>query len=138
MNIVNDSNDLENELEDTNKEPVSDERKVEAETPIEFNQYLIEPTGEKLFYWITKDITLTYLDELDLERIRMLCQLIVTLHQIGLHKCSVEFYGDLSAIVNTARARHGFERQMEQTNIGKTFQYFDKMEENKLNRGEQQ
>ena len=67
----------------------------------------------------------------------MLCELIVTLHMLGLHKCAMEFFGDLSAILNTGRCRHGFERQMEQTNIGKTFQYFDATEENKLNRGEQ-
>jgi len=114
----------------------SNDRKIEAETPIEFNQYLIEPTAENFFYWITKDITLTYLDENDLERVRMLCEVIVTLHQLGLHKVSMEFFGDLSAIVNTARARHGFERQMEQTNIGKTFQYFDAEEESKVNRGD--
>ncbi len=112
------------------------DRKIEAETPIEFNQYMIEPTGEKFFYWITKDITLTYLDEGDIDKVRMLCEIIVTLHLRGLHENAMEFFGDLTAIVNTARAKHGFERQMEQTNIGKTFQYFDEEESKKVNRGE--
>lgn len=111
------------------------ERKIEVETPIEFNQYLIEPTAEKFFYWITKDICLTYLDEEDKKIIRMLCEIIVTLHGFGLDKCAMEFFGDLSAIVNTARASHGFERQMEQTSIGKSFQYFDEIEASKVNKG---
>ena len=98
------------------------EKRIEAETPIEFNQLLIEPTAENYFYWITKDINTTYLDENDLERVRMLCEIIVTLHYIGLHKNALEFFGDLSAIVNTASARHGFMTQMQHTNITKGFQ----------------
>jgi len=119
-------------------EPVMEnqERKMEAETPIEFQQYLIQPTAESFFYWITKDINITYLDDEDMERVRMLCEIIVTLHGIGLYDNALEFFGDLSAIVNTSMARHGFFTQMQHTNIGKTFQYFDSMEEEKTNRGD--
>lgn len=134
MNISDDSGYDDNTNENKFVSGVED-KKIEVETPIEFNQFLIEPTAERFFYWITKDINITYLDETDLERVRMLCEIIVTLHYIGLHKNAMEFFGDLSAIVNTASARHGFMTQMQHTSITKGFQYFDGVEEEKVNRG---
>lgn len=126
MNIIGD---------EENQEQQEDEfvPNQEIDTGLKMQQFMIQPTAEEKFKWITKDMPLTYLDELDIEKVRQLCGLINTLEDMGLHDSAKLFYGDLASLLVSARARHGFERQMQQTSISKGFQYFDAEEERKKN-----
>jgi len=124
------------ELEKEESNNVNEERHSEPETPIEFQQFLIQPTAENYYKWITKDMVITYLDEEDMKRVRMLGEIIITLYKRGLHKNVDEFMADLCIILNSSMARHGFFTQMQRTSIGKSFQYYDETEAKKVNRGE--
>lgn len=136
MSIIGRESDIE-ESEEYNRElpynpdmDITEPEPIEADTPIELQQFLIQPTAEKMFKFITKDMAITYLDDDDMQKIRMLCQIIVTLNSYGLKKVARDFNGDMASILVSARSRHGFERQMEQTNIGKSFSYYDEQEAN--------
>lgn len=120
--------------EDSNN--VNNERHTEAETPIEFQQFLIQPTAENYYKWITKDMVITYLDEEDMKKVRMLGEIIITLYKRGLYINVDEFMADLCMILNSSMARHGFFTQMQRTSIGKSFSYYDQVEAQKVNRGE--
>lgn len=113
--------------------PEEEYRDNVIDTGLAMQQFLVQPTAEEMFDWITKDMAITYLDEIDIEKVRQLCYLINTLQNMGLYDSAQLFYGDLASLLVSARARHGFERQMQQTSISKGFQYFDAEEERKRN-----
>ena len=106
-----------------------EQRPEPIDTPLELQQFLISPDAKTWFAWINKDMILSYLDEEDLEKVRLIGRLINTLERYSLRKVAKDFIGDLLIIVNTARARHGFERQIQNTTTMKEFSYYDGEEE---------
>ena len=127
----------EEQPEEIQQEEVQDEgdfvESSSIDTGLKMQEFLIKPTAEENFPWITKDMAIGYLDELDKDQVRKLCNLINTLENMGLHGSAKLFYGDLASLLVSSRASHGFERQMQQTAIQKGFQYFDQQEEKKNN-----
>ena len=140
MNVISGEEEVHEEVVQEQPQEVVQEHVEEdfvenrgIDTGLEMQEFLIKPTAETKFPWITKDMAIAYLDELDKIECRNLCKLINTLHNMRLFGSAKLFYGDLASLLVSSRASHGFERQMQQTAIQKGFQYFDRQEEKKKN-----
>ncbi len=133
IDLVNGKEDIEQEEESPEENIDRGLEPSDVATPLDMQLFLVEPTAKKEFSWINKDMTLTYLDELDLAKARELSNLINTLMAFGLKESAKLLQGDLANILNSARSRHGFERQIQNTRIQKGFSYYDGQEEQTKN-----
>jgi hypothetical protein len=96
-----------------------------VDNEIEFQAFLVSPSCEEKFPFITKDMAITYLTKDDLEKVRLLGYMVNRCRFYGLLRLADRFAGQMNVILVSSRSLLGFERQMEQTKIGKQFQYLD-------------
>ena len=78
---------------------------------LQFQRFLVEPISSSLLDNVfIRDLVLSNLNEIDIYKARNVIELIGDLENWGISKASKLFKVTLMNLVNTARARGGFER----------------------------